>query len=291
MTYAVAIVTRNRVNDLQRCLGSIMKQRRLPDQIIVVDNASTDKTNYMCTNFRKVFDIDYVYCQSIGIPHARNAALDACKTGVICFLDDDCEADGSWVLELAKYFERDNKVAAVQGYIGNFYPNNVPAQLKQFQRDMIIPVSVFNDTVIKANFCAAGNLACRMDFVNQNKLRFYSKLAVGEEIDFAKQIMKCGGQIGYTHEAIVFHKWRTSPFSYLKRLFRSGIGKHSMVRLANESMSPKFTSGFSKKHIWKLAIDYANQLKAEDKIFFLLLLVFGNLSKKAGYAYGSIFKR
>ena len=66
-----------------------MKQSVLPDEIIVVDNGSTDNTKKM---IQKEFDnIIYLYHDKKGVSNARNVGIQFATKELICFLDSDDE--------------------------------------------------------------------------------------------------------------------------------------------------------------------------------------------------------
>jgi len=88
---SVVIPTHNRLQDLNRSLASVYKQKRLPIEIIVVDDGSTLPVS---TNIfdRGPASINYVLLRndiSKGANCARNRGIDAATGKYIAFLDDD----------------------------------------------------------------------------------------------------------------------------------------------------------------------------------------------------------
>jgi len=115
MTMSVVIVTRNRAPLLRRALDSLVRQQRRPEQVIVVDNASSDETWSVAESFSGRLDLTLVREERVGVPHARNTGLALCRGDVVAFLDDDCEADPEWLLELEIPFLKDPNIGAVGG--------------------------------------------------------------------------------------------------------------------------------------------------------------------------------
>ena len=69
----VIIPTFNRAHTLERALNSIFRQSRSPDQVIVVDDGSTDHTG---TLVRERFpQVDYIYQPNQGVSAARNTGI------------------------------------------------------------------------------------------------------------------------------------------------------------------------------------------------------------------------
>ncbi len=83
------IPTFNRVNYLQRSISSILNQTYPVDEIIVVDNSSTDNTINL---IKKNFDnIKILVERQKGVSYARNLGIAKAKNDWIAFLDSDDE--------------------------------------------------------------------------------------------------------------------------------------------------------------------------------------------------------
>ncbi len=114
---SVVIATRNRCNLLRDTLQSLTRQTRPPDEIIVVDNGSTDETRAVCEEFMNTLPLVYVFEPNPGIPKARNAGIRKATGDIICFIDDDCTADERWLEYMEDPFLRDPNIACVGGNI------------------------------------------------------------------------------------------------------------------------------------------------------------------------------
>ena len=117
LAISVVIVTRNRARVLGRALETLVAQERVPDEVIVIDNASTDDTEAVARSFADSLSLNVFREDTVGIPQARNKGVDHCTGDVVAFLDDDCEADPRWLGELEYAFLKDPHVGAVGGPI------------------------------------------------------------------------------------------------------------------------------------------------------------------------------
>ena len=95
MKIAVVIPAYNRADLIGDTLQSLADQTRLPDEIIVVDDGSTDDTESVVEKWTTQTNglIRYVFRTNGGLPAARNTALPhlAPDTNALLFLDsDDC---------------------------------------------------------------------------------------------------------------------------------------------------------------------------------------------------------
>lgn len=115
LTISVTIVTRNRAPLLRKALQSLVEQERAPDQVVVVDNNSTDDTAEVARSFQDRLKMTLITEQQVGIPIARNTSLKHCTGDIVALLDDDCIADRRWLAEIEAPFLRDPHIAAVGG--------------------------------------------------------------------------------------------------------------------------------------------------------------------------------
>jgi len=117
LTVSVVIVTRNRAEWLRETLDSVTGQSRQPDEVVVVDNASTDHTRDVVLSFADRLNVRYVHEPRRGIPYARNAAVRSSTGDVVAFIDDDCVASEDWLKCIEMPFLRDPNVGAVGGEV------------------------------------------------------------------------------------------------------------------------------------------------------------------------------
>ena len=92
-TVGVVIPTFNSADTIERALRSVSEQSVLPDEVVVVDNASTDGTVVAVERFAQStpqLNLSLIELQSnTGTGNARNVGWDKCQTSLIAFLDSD----------------------------------------------------------------------------------------------------------------------------------------------------------------------------------------------------------
>ena len=86
---SVIITTYNRKNIIGRAVDSVLGQTRPADEIILVDDGSSDHTNQLIKE--KYPDIKYIWQDNRGIGHARNTGISQARGIWIAFLDSDDE--------------------------------------------------------------------------------------------------------------------------------------------------------------------------------------------------------
>jgi glycosyltransferase involved in cell wall biosynthesis len=84
---SVVIPTYNRDRLVKRAIESVLNQTIKADQIIVVDDGSTDGTPEMCRRFSG--SIEYIHQSNGGVSQARNHGIKLARYAWIAFLDSD----------------------------------------------------------------------------------------------------------------------------------------------------------------------------------------------------------
>ncbi len=86
---SVIITTHNRQELVQRAIQSVLNQSRQPDEIILIDDGSTDDTEKI---IHQTFpSVNYIRQSHQGISQARNRGIDQASCNWITFLDSDDE--------------------------------------------------------------------------------------------------------------------------------------------------------------------------------------------------------
>jgi glycosyltransferase involved in cell wall biosynthesis len=94
-TVSVVIPTFNRENFIKQCVVSALQQSKTPDEVIVVDDGSSDKTWDILRGLGfsnsedKRNSLRYIFQRNKGVSAARNLGIKASKYNYIAFLDSD----------------------------------------------------------------------------------------------------------------------------------------------------------------------------------------------------------
>ncbi len=115
----VVIITYNRAEMLKEALASLTTQSRFPDEVLVVDNNSSDHTKAVAESFKGRLNMSYVFEPVQGVSSARNAGIRHAQGDIIVYLDDDCIAEKDWLYYMEIPFIRDPSIGMVGGQIGN----------------------------------------------------------------------------------------------------------------------------------------------------------------------------
>jgi glycosyltransferase involved in cell wall biosynthesis len=110
-TVSVVIPVKDDGRELARCLRALAQQNRRADEIIVVDNASSDASALVARHAGATV----VTCDEPGIPAASAMGYDSASGQIILRLDADCVPGGDWVKTMVDAFARRPEIAAFTG--------------------------------------------------------------------------------------------------------------------------------------------------------------------------------
>jgi glycosyltransferase involved in cell wall biosynthesis len=102
----------NEASCLAPCLHSLLAQSRRPDELLVVNNASTDET---ATIARAISGVQVIDEPRKGLVRAREAGRRAAASDLLVYLDADCRAPLTWLARMERRFVRDRALVAASG--------------------------------------------------------------------------------------------------------------------------------------------------------------------------------
>lgn len=87
---SVLLSVYNRKEYLDRCIKSVLGQKDVDVELIIVDDGSTDGSSRICDDYGvKYGNVLVIHQENAGISVARNVALDLAKGDYVAFLDSD----------------------------------------------------------------------------------------------------------------------------------------------------------------------------------------------------------
>ena len=112
MTISVIVCAHNEERFIARCLHSVLAQTRLPDEIILINNASTDGTGAVAASIPGVRVVDE---PRKGLVVARERGRQEARADLLVYIDADCRAPLTWLERVAGRFEEDEDLIALSG--------------------------------------------------------------------------------------------------------------------------------------------------------------------------------
>jgi len=112
MKVSVVIATYNKKDYLRKCLTSLMSQTHKPDELILVDNGSTDGTAEM---IKKRFpDVKLISLPwNLGLCKGYNIGFKNARCEYVMILDDDSILPKNWIKTILADFKKEPKTTGV----------------------------------------------------------------------------------------------------------------------------------------------------------------------------------
>jgi glycosyltransferase involved in cell wall biosynthesis len=112
LTISVIVCAHNEEAFVAACVHSLLAQTRPPDEIIVINNASTDRTGAVARAINGVRVIDE---PEKGLVRARERGRREAIGDLLVYLDADCRAPIFWLERIASRFERKRQLLGLSG--------------------------------------------------------------------------------------------------------------------------------------------------------------------------------
>ncbi len=234
---SVVVCTRDRPEDLQRCLEAFM---RMPDdgqEYLVIDNCpASDVTQELVKDYPKV---RYVREDVPGSSAARNRALREAKHEFVAFTDDDAAPDPNWLRSLLQNFS-DPRVMSVTGLV---MPLELETEAQEwferysphgrgFERVVFDGADSNCNPLIVAPVGVSASMALRksaIDFIGlfDEDLGAGTPTVGGEDCELFARILRSGYRIVYEPRALSWHRHRRTWEELQKTLRGYGIGVYA----------------------------------------------------------------
>ncbi len=218
----IAIVTKNRIKELARCLDSLLIQSQKSQKIIVIDN-DHDHTAKQVIVKNKYQQLPIVYYTVDGsVPKCRNFAIVKCKSKYLAFTDDDCLLDQNWIKNGINKI-RNGDYDFVVGQTKLYNPENLFA-LAQHTRDEYWKKQ--NSPMFDTK-----NVILNLATIKKHQLMFDEKCqksvydSADFDFDFVVKKYKLKGS--FCKKMIVYHKETKQFIRFIRRAYYRGyLGKY-----------------------------------------------------------------
>ncbi len=183
-TVTIIIPAYNEADSIAACLDSCLSQTVMPDEILVVDNNSTDETYAIVKKYQKEHPrlIRLLKQSEQGLIPTRNFGFDQAKSEVLGRIDADSRLEPEWVAALKDIFKDKNIMAAT----GPSYFYDSPPSFKKIASDIhrFITHQV-NERIAGHKMLWGSNMALRKGAWQRIKANTCSTKDIIEDLDLA----------------------------------------------------------------------------------------------------------
>lgn len=191
LTLSIIIPAYNEEHHLLACLEAIAAQVEPPDEVIVVDNNSTDSTAQIAKNFPFV---TYLNEPKHGIVFGRNRGFDAAAGDIIGRIDADTLLPTDWTVKVKRFYAEPGHTETAWTSSAYFY--NVRGR-RFFGWAHYALIFRFNRLLMGSYVLWGSNMAMPRPLWNKIKPTLCTRLDIHEDIDLAIHLKRAGHRVVY----------------------------------------------------------------------------------------------
>jgi len=296
------ICTHNREEYLGAAIDSVLQQDFYSYEVIVVDNASSDRTREIVAQRLSDPRLDYVYEPIIGLSMARNTGANKARAPILAYLDDDAVATPLWLKSIDNAYQSNGKLAIAGGKVTLLWPDGI-THPKWLSSELAGNLGAYDlgDHIIyiqEPGLTPRGlNYSIRRTFLEQvggfniNLGRVGKNLLSNEELHMTELALQRGWQVAYLPDAVVAHnvaRERLEQTWFLQRGWWQGISECYREQLAGRAGSGQLLRGSERiarglyksvKHLRDPALRFDNLVYAYAQVGYLSTAIKGMLKK------------
>ena len=219
---SVIVPVHNAENYLEKCLNSIIPQLSDQDEILLMNDWSTDSSTQICEEYSKKYNNIFTqYNENGGPSKTRNLGIEKAAGKYLLFIDSDDYLKENYVVKMLEDIE--NYELTVCSYSFVYEDLNKIQEQKYSNKlgNVIIPKDDFIKLYHVQLLNLVWNKIYRADIIKKNNIRFDEKITKGEDLLFnLDYIAHINTEIKIINESLYYYV--TKPTG-LNRSFREPI--------------------------------------------------------------------
>ncbi len=224
---SVMILNWNGEEVIEECIDSVLQTEYENYEIVVVDNASTDRSIEIIEGFKSVRLVRNQ--QNYGFAKGNNIGFAYCRGAYVVTLNNDIIVEPNWLNKPIEIFERDERIGIVSCRQMNYYKRDLIDSLYLFPTHFLL----FGNMGLKKRYCrenphyskrgytigASGASVIYRKKLLEELNGFEEKFfAYHEESDLHMRAFLAGWKCLYIPTSVVYHKGSHS-FNKMKKTF------------------------------------------------------------------------
>jgi glycosyltransferase involved in cell wall biosynthesis len=299
---SVVICTKDRVKYLEQCLSSLLRQTLVLDELIIIDNNSSDKTAGLVKVFAKKspFPTHRIIEKREGYPILYNRGLHEAHFSWVSFIDDDCIPSSTWFSALHKAIRAHSDAAAILGNTDTVKKNNIWSLCSDFNMKYWKMNGINGDAVTDFEVLDNKNIVYNNIFLRKSRIGFDVSIipycnGAGEDMDLGMQIQKAKGKAYYCKDMKALHTDPSTFWAFSKKCVRSALS-YEVYRTKWERFRLKYIIKNNRAPVSVCMQSYAKEQKMSVFItvrFMAILYTFYGIGHFLSFWYRSnlIFRK
>ena len=223
---SIIIPTYNRVQKLFKLLKSIKMLTPLPNEVIIIDDNSTDGSKKILSKWKGIssrYDKRIILKNNNkGPADSRNRGIKVSKNELIAFTDDDVILDKHWLKYITSKFQNiPDKLAGVGGSVRSLR-GDILSQYYIEHKILEAPLSL--NYLPTVNCCLKKSALLEIGGFNTS-----FSFAGGEDTDICLRLRNLGYFFLKERKAVVYHDFSSNFLDFCKMWIRYGKGTQMAI--------------------------------------------------------------
>ncbi|MGE9892327.1 glycosyltransferase family 2 protein [Lachnospiraceae bacterium SGI.240] len=208
MKISIVIPVFNVEKYIGECLESVINQTRKPDEVIIVDDSSTDDSAEICKSYIEKADYIKLVTNSErgGVSRARNKGIDLAKGEYVLFVDGDDVLSKYYVEKMLDALDR----YETDLVIGRYTLNRKELGLPQCEApDKMSDAGLLRKKLVRGE--GEGylwNKVFKLEIIRKEQLKFDESLDLFEDLKFVYQYLTCVQKIVEISDILYWYRSR-----------------------------------------------------------------------------------
>lgn len=227
MGITIGICVRNGAKYIMETLRALEGQTVRPDQVLVINDHSTDNTKDILKSFQSTTKLGFSFhdINGKGLFDGRNHVLSLAKNEIVAFTDADCVPSSDWVEQIMRVFKEHPDVVGGTGSHPGLEEKNFVSKLHKWWFIVEgVKEAGYTQGVIGAN--------CYFRKSALEEVGGWIHLEVGnaEDVYIAHKLTELGMKLWHDPRVQVAHHYATEWPDFLRKTYRSGYAITLMMR-------------------------------------------------------------
>jgi len=216
MQVSIIFTVKNEEETVRPLLDSILAQSRLPDEVVVCDGGSVDRTLSVLDDYRQRLPLKIVVAPGSNISQGRNRAIEVAVGSVIAATDGGVVLDSEWLAELIQPIEEDGAVV-VSGW---FKPD------PQTDFEVVLGATILphRSDVEPERFLPSSRSVAYLKSAWEAVGGYPEWLDFGEDLIFDLALRERYGPFPMADRAVAFYRPRGSLGAFARQYYRYARG-------------------------------------------------------------------
>lgn len=228
MKISLLIPAYNEQKPIKACLRSCLNQTRAFDQIVVVNDKSSDKTLDILWKFKNDITIVDLIERSGKKSGAQEKGMFHIEGDIVVTTDADTMLNENFAEVIEKEFEKDKELSAICGYVQSL-KHNIFTALREIEYIVSQDIHKNAQSIINSIFVLPG---CATAFRREcfDSILTFDQDTLTEDLDFTYKLHKNHKSIKFVKDAIVYTQDPADFYSFVNQIRRWYAGNWQNLR-------------------------------------------------------------